>query len=88
MTLQQFHDLRHWHLRHVAHRPVEKQVWDAVLTLWVMAWVGLPAAVLIDLPWAETAGVLLLFLPGRYVGLRTALHRVGRLRCDWLVALR
>ncbi|MDP3822712.1 MAG: hypothetical protein Q8R33_14675 [Burkholderiales bacterium] len=49
---------------------------------------GLPVALLIDAPWAAAAGLALLFLPGRYVALRTRLHRSGRLRCDWITALR
>jgi len=28
------------------------------------------------------------FLPGAYVALRRYLHRSGRLRCDWITALR
>lgn len=86
MNLQQLHNLKRWHLRHL-QQPVEKWMWDAVLTVWMTAWVGLPAAVLIDAPWAKMTGLfLLLFFPGCYVGLRGHLHRVGRLRCDWLAA--
>ena len=87
MTLQQFHSLKLWHRQHARH-PVERQAWDCVLTLWMAAWPGLPAALMIDLPWLEAAALLTaLFLPGGYVALRRHLHRTGRLRCDWISAI-
>ena len=88
MTLTQFQDLRHWHLRHWHDQPVEKQIWDGVLTLWVIAWVGGPAALILQEPAAAVACLALLFLPQAYVALRRRLHRSRRLRCDWLGALR
>ena len=88
MTLQQLHALKVWYRRHWRDHPVEKNTWDAVLTLWMMGWVGAPAALLIGQPWAEAASLGVLFLPGLYVALRTRLHRKGRLRCDWITALR
>ena len=88
MTLQQFHALKVWHRRHWRDHPVEKNIWDSILTLWVTGWVGGPAALLIGVPWAEAASIAVLFLPGLYVALRTRLHRNGRLRCDWITALR
>ena len=36
MTLDQFQDLKRWHQRHEREQPLEKHVWDAVLTLWMM----------------------------------------------------
>ena len=47
MTLDQFHDLKLWHQRHLREHPVEKHVWDVVLTLWLIGWVGAPVAFLI-----------------------------------------
>lgn len=88
MTLDQLHDLKLWHQRHVRERPVEKQVWDAVLTLWLIGCVGAPVAFLIDRLGAACLGLALLFLPGAYVALRRRLHRAHRLRCDWIAALR
>ena len=88
MTLEQLHDLKLWHQRHLRERPVEKHAWDAVLTLWLTGWVGWPAAFLIHLGWAVVLCLLLLFLPGSYVRLRRRLHRAGVLRCDWMAALR
>jgi hypothetical protein len=88
MTLQQYHSLKVWHRRHWRNHPVEKNLWEAILTLWLTGGVGLPVTLLLDVPWATAASLVVLFLPGRYVALRTRLHRSGRLRCDWLTALR
>jgi hypothetical protein len=86
MTLHQFQALKLWHSHH-GGRPLEKGAWDVVLTLWMMGWVGLPAALLLGAGWAEVACLAALFLPGSYVTWRARLHRRGRLRCDWIGAL-
>jgi len=88
MTLQQLHSLKVWHRRHWRDHPVEKNTWETVLTVWLMAWVGAPAALVIRADWIEPVCLALLFLPGAYVALRVRLHRSGKLRCDWLNALR
>jgi hypothetical protein len=87
MTLQQFHSLKQWHTHHENH-PMERNVWDAVLTLWMCGWIGGAAALVLFEPWAWAVCLALLFLPGAYVGLRARLHRQGRLRCDWITAIR
>lgn len=88
MTLHQYHELEVWHARQGHRHPVERALWETVLTLWLMGWVGGPAAFLLDRTWAEFACLSALFLPGLYVALRRELHRTRRLRCDWMVALR
>jgi hypothetical protein len=88
MTLQQYHSLKVWHRRHWRNHPVEKNLWETILTLWVIGGVGLPTALLLDEPWAAVTCLVLLFVPGRYVALRTRLHYSGRIRCDWITALR
>jgi len=88
MTLQQFQELRLWHQRQGARCPVEKALWDLVLTVWLLGWVGGPTALLLHSGWAELACLALLFLPGLYVAARRRLHNRRRLRCDWIVALR
>jgi hypothetical protein len=88
MTLQQYHSLKVWHRRHWRNHPVEKNLWEVILTLWLAGGIGLPASFLLDEPWAAAASFALLFLPGLYVTLRIRLHRSGRLRCDWITALR
>ena len=68
--------------------PVEKNVWDGVLTIWLLGWVGAPTAFLVDAPWAEWSCLSVVFLPGAYVALRRWLHRKHKVRCDWIGALR
>ena len=88
VTLVQLHSLKLWHARHGHRQPLEKHVWDLVLTLWLSGWVGAPTALLLHLGWAEATCFGVIFLPGSYVGLRRWLHRRRLLRCDWIVALR
>ena len=88
MKLQQFQELRIWHLRQGRRHPVEKALWDIVLTTWLLGWVGAPTAFLLHLGWAEFACLSVLFLPGAYVSMRRHLHNKRWLRCDWIVALR
>ena len=88
MTLDQFQDLKRWHQRHAHEQPLEKHVWDIVLTFWLSGWVGAPVTVLVHAGWALVVCGALLFLPGSYVMLRRRLHATGRLRCDWIAALR
>lgn len=87
MTLRQFQELKHWHFHQGRRHPVEKALWDLILTVWLLGWVGGPAALLLHAGWAELACLGLLFLPGRYVAARRSLHAKRRLRCDWIVAL-
>ena len=88
MTLHQFHALKQWHLRHWREHPLEKNLWEAVLTLWLMGWVGGAVSLLLNLPWVEVGCLALLFLPSAYVAMRARWHRAGRLRCDWINSLR
>ena len=87
MTLRDFQALKVWHAYH-SGRPLEKSMWDMVLTLWLMGWVGGPASLLLHIGWAQAGCLAALFLPSAYVTLRAYLHRHGRLRCDWIVAIR
>lgn len=88
MTLHQFQELKLWHQRQGRRHPVEKALWDTVLTLWLLGWVGAPTALMLQDGWAEAACVAVLFLPRLYVAVRRRLHNKRRLRCDWIVALR
>lgn len=88
MTLDEFHDLKVWHDLHAGDRPLEGRVWSVVLTLWMIGWVGPPAAWLIGTEVLAACTLGLVLLPGAYVALRRRLHRQGRLRCDWIAALR
>lgn len=87
MTIDQMSLLKRWHVAHREEAPLEYHAWDAVLTLWVIGWVGLLPAVV--LAWGWLLPVLMAFFvaPVFYVRLRRRLHASGRLRCDWLPAL-
>ncbi len=88
MKLAQLHELKLWHERHWRRQPLEKHIWDMVLTFWLVGWVGLPAAFLTHALWAEAGCIPLLFLPTLYAALRLRLHRARILRCDWISVLR
>jgi hypothetical protein len=88
VTLTQFQDLKAWHSRHWQDQPMEKQLWDGVLTLWMIGWVGGPASLVLQQPAVAVVCLGLLFLPQRYVALRRRLMCRRRLRCDWLALLR
>ncbi len=87
MTLDQLHELKLWHQRHWREHPVEKHVWDLVLTVWVASFVGVPTALVVHAAWALAACAMLFFLPEGYVTMRRLLAAAGVLRCDWIVAL-
>jgi hypothetical protein len=84
MNVQQLSAVKRWHVRHRQRRPMELHAWDAVLTLWLLGWMGIAPALLLGQPLAALLCIALLFTPGAYVRLRRRLHRRGRLRCDWL----
>jgi hypothetical protein len=88
MTLEQFHDLRLWHLGHMREHPLEKHGWDLVVTFWLAGWAGVPTALITHAAWAVAVCSALYFLPGSYVRLRRRLHATRVLRCDWIGALR
>jgi hypothetical protein len=87
MTLQQLSHLKRWHVEHRSGHPVEFHTWDAILTAWLMGWIGMPAALILWSPAGILACVALFAAPSVYVQLRQRLHRQSRLRCDWLDAL-
>jgi hypothetical protein len=84
MTLQQLATIKRWHLSHPRPGSVEQQVWDGMLTCWILGWMGVPPALVLapELAWAICPGLFL--APTAYVRLRVWLHRRGLLRCDWL----
>ncbi len=87
MNLHQMQALKRWHVVHRDDHPVEYRVYDAVLTAWVLGWVGVPAALLLA-PWHLMPLCLLCSLaPELYVSWRAHMHERHRLRCDWLDAL-
>ena len=88
MNLRQMSTLKRWHVAHREDAPLEYHTWDAMLTLWLMGWMGVPPALLLHWTWAIGVCVVMYFAPPAYVRLRVRLHERGALRCDWLPALR
>ena len=87
MTVSQLSAMKAWMVAHRARQPIEYHACDAVLTLWLMGWMGAPAFFMLDDPWAVLACVALFFAPRGYLGLRRSLHEHQRVRCDWLEAV-
>lgn len=84
MTLTQLNMLKCWHVAHRADHPVEGQVCDLVLSLWVTGWVGLVAAVILSALTLLPVLCAAAWAPDLYHATRRHLHRKGWLRCDWL----
>jgi hypothetical protein len=63
MTLQQLSNVKRWHQSHQRGHAVEYQVWDAILTCWLLGWVGMPAAVVLAPRAGLTACALLSCVP-------------------------
>jgi len=87
MKLQQLQTLKRWHVLHRRDHPVEHFTWDTVLTLWLAGLIGEPASLILQQPVAIVGCIALVMAPSLYVRTRKRLHRAGRLRCDWLVAV-
>jgi hypothetical protein len=83
MSLDDLQRIKKWHVAHRQDHPVEYQIWDAMLTLWVMGWVGWLPAFAFDALWSAPLCVLAMAAPSLYVAWRLKAHRAGRLRCDW-----
>lgn len=86
MKLAELQRIKQWHVAHRAEHPVEYHLWDAVLTLWVMGWVGWLPAYAFEQFWSMPLCVLAMAAPSMYVSWRLKAHRAHKLRCDWLRA--
>lgn len=84
MTLNELQRIKKWHVAHRADHPIEYHLWDAMLTLWVMGWVGFLPAYAFEQLWTVPLCALAVAAPSLYVGWRLKAHRKQKLRCDWL----
>ena len=84
MTLDELQRIKQWHVVHRGDHPVEYHLWDAVLTVWLIGWVGWVPAFAFGLVWATPLCMLAMFAPTLYVAWRMKAHQTRRLRCDWL----
>ena len=85
MTLDELHRIKLWHLSHRRDHPLEYHLWDAMLTLWVMGWVGWLPTLVFDSMWAAPFCLAATLAPRAYVAWRARAHHARRLRCDWLL---
>jgi len=83
MPLAELQRIKQWHISHRHNHPVEGQLWDAMLTLWVMGWVGWLPVYAFQTWWAVPLCVLAIAAPSLYAAWRTKAHRARRIRCDW-----
>ena len=52
MDLEALQRIKQWHVSHQREHPVEYHAWDAMLTLWLMGWVGRIPAFTFDALWS------------------------------------
>ena len=88
ITLAQMQLLKKWHAAQQGRCPFETAVWESVLTVWLMGWIGWLPAFAFDAPWTYPLCLLAMFAPRLYVDWRLRLHEMRRLRCDWLDTVR
>ena len=86
MSLTELQRIKQWHVDHRASHPLECQAWDAMLTLWLIGWVGWLPAFGFALLWAAPLCALAMSAPSLYAAWRVRAHRANRLRCDWIRA--
>ena len=84
MTLDHLQRIKQWHVAHRLDHPVEYHLFDAVLTVWVMGWIGWLPALLLEAVWAVPLCLAAMAAPHLYARWRQRAHQAGRLRCDWL----
>jgi hypothetical protein len=84
MTVKQLSAVKRWLAARRREQPMEYHMWDVVLTLWLLGWMGMPAEFVLGHLYGLAACAALLFAPNAYVKLRRRLHARGRVRCDWL----
>ena len=84
VTLAQLQQIKVWREDHRVSHPQERRLWEAVLTLWMMGWMGWLPAWGCDAPWAYPLCLLGILSPSLYVYCRLNAHVAGQLRCDWL----
>jgi hypothetical protein len=83
MTLDEMQRIKQWHVAHRRECPLQYHVWDAVLTVWMMGWVGWIPAMAFEALWAMPLCLLGMSAPNLYVAWRLKAHRKHRMRCDW-----
>lgn len=83
VPLSELHRIRRWHVEHAKDHPVEYQLWDVVITCWLMGWVGWLPTFALDAWWASGLCLMGTLVPSLYVSWRARAHACNRLRCEW-----
>jgi hypothetical protein len=86
LPFKELHRIRQWQVAHSEDHPLEFELWDAVITVWLMAWVGCLPMVALEAWWVAPLCALGIMSPQLYVGWRARAHAREQLRCDWLPA--
>lgn len=84
MKLETLQRIKQWTVKNQKDHPVEYHAWDAMLTLWMMGWVGWVPAFTFEALWAAPLLAVAMSAPTLYVTWRVKAHQSRRLRCDWL----
>ncbi len=84
MTLNELQRIKLWHVAHRVEHPLEYHLWDAVLTVWLVGWVGWLPAFAFEQVWTMPLCVLAMASPSIYVTWRRRAHCARKLRCDWI----
>ncbi len=84
LPLSELGRIRKWHVAHRLDHPLEYQIWDGMMFLWVIGRVGCLPAVALDAAWTLPLCVMSMMAPSLYVMWRNHAHLSQRVRCDWL----
>ncbi len=84
LTLSELQRIKQWLVAHREEHPVEYNLWDAVLTVWLIGWLGWLPALTLDMEWLFPFCFAAMLSPSLYVGWRERADAAHRLRCDWL----
>jgi hypothetical protein len=84
LTLAQLQRVKLWHAAHEREGTLEYRIWQLVLTVWLMGWMGWLPAFVFDANWAYPLCVAGMLLPQAYICARARAQSAGLLRCDWL----
>jgi hypothetical protein len=84
LSLSELQRIKQWHVAHRDDHPLEYQLWDTILILWVMGCIGWLPVFAFHAWWALPLCAVALFSPSTYVAWRARAHQRQLLRCDWL----
>ena len=84
LNLAKLQRIKKWHVAHRSEHPLEYELWDVMLILWVMGRVGWLPAFALDALWAYPLCWLAMLATDFYVMARERAHKAQKLRCDWL----